>query len=638
MMRPRSGLGGFGPAGDAKSALPLATLGRLVAYLTRGCRLQLVLVLASVLTSAFAGVAGALFLKVLIDRYIAPLIGAAHPDFSGLAGAIGIMAGVYSVGVAGTFLCNRLMVVIGQSVQKRIRDDLFAHMQTLPVRYFDEHSFGDVMSHYTNDIDTLRQMLSQSAPMLFTAFATVAFVFAAMLYTSWLLTAQIALMIAAMLLVTRWIGGKSRTYFARQQNSLGALDGYIEEMMNGQKVVKVFCHEKEEMKRFDALSSALCDDATRANQYANVLMPLTIQIGNFNYVFIAIAGGVLSALGIGGLTLGGIASFLQLSRNVTMPISQVSQQFNAVIMALAGAERIFALMDEPPEADDGSVTLVNVRCETGGETLVESGERTGFFAWKRLRGDGSAEYVRLAGDVLFSDVSFGYDDRKTVLHNVSILARPGEKIAFVGQTGAGKTTIANLINRFYDVRTGRVRYDGIDIGRIKKSDLRRAVGVILQETNLFTESVRENIRYGRLDATDAEVEAAARLAGADDFISRLSSGYETILSGAGGGLSQGQCQLLSIARAAVADPPVLIMDEATSSIDTRTEAIVQRGMDSLMRGRTVFVIAHRLSTVRNADRIVVLHEGRVIEQGAHAELMAKKGRYYELATGARELD
>ena len=509
-------------------------------------------------------------------------------------------------------------------------------MQSLPIRYFDTHQSGDTMSRYTNDTDTLRQMIAQSMPQMFSSVITIVAVFCAMVATSIYLTLVVLAVVAVMFIVSRKIAGKSRRYFLRQQQSLGQTNGYIEEMINGQKVVKVFCHEEEAKEGFDGFNDQLCVNATEANRFANILMPIMANIGNLQYVLIAIIGGFLALGGVGGLTLGMIASFLQLSKSFSMPISQVSQQLNSVIMALAGAERIFELMDEEPEADEGYVTLVNARMENG--EVAETRERTGLWAWKHPHHDGTVTYTPLTGDVRFDDVDFGYSEDKIVLHNITLFAEPGQKVAFVGATGAGKTTITNLINRFYDLADGKIRYDGININKIKKSDLRRSLGIVLQDTSLFTGTVMENIRYGRLDATDEEVYAAARRANADGFINQLSEGYDTVLSGDGSGLSQGQRQLLAIARAAVADPPVMILDEATSSIDTRTESIVQKGMDALMHGRTVFVIAHRLSTVQNSDVIMVLDGGRIIERGTHDQLIAQKGRYYQLYTGAFELE
>lgn len=622
---------------------PGKTIGRLMSYIVQGYRLRFFSVLLFILLSALVSVAGSLFLSILIDDFIKPMLsaagsGALNQLWAGLFRAILIMACVYLGGILSTFLYNWLMVVISQGVQKHIRDEMFSRMQTLPIRYFDAHTHGDVMSHFTNDTDTLRQMLSQSVPQLFSSMITILIVFVSMLYVSIPLTGVVVLMTILMVFVARFVGGKSSTYFVKQQGDLGTLNGYIEEMMNGQKVVKVFCYEEEAKKKFDRLNDSLCGSATRANQFANVLMPINANLGNLQYVLIAIVGGALAVAGVGGLTLGAIASFLMLSRSFNMPISQVSQQLNSVIMALAGAERIFRLMDEEPEQDDGYVTLVNVKYDRKGEELVEAEERTGIWAWKHPHGNGDVTYTRLAGDVRFFDVDFGYEENKLVLNNVSLYAKPGEKVAFVGATGAGKTTITNLINRFYDIADGKIRYDGININKIRKSDLRRSLGIVLQDTNLFSGSILENIRYGNLSADDEEVKAAAMLANAHDFITRLPQGYDTEISGDGSDLSQGQRQLLSIARAAVADPPVMILDEATSSIDTRTEAIVQRGMDSLMMGRTVFVIAHRLSTVRNSDVIMVLEQGRIIERGNHEKLISERGKYYQLYTGAFELE
>ncbi|MBS1327350.1 MAG: ABC transporter ATP-binding protein [Oscillospiraceae bacterium] len=609
---------------------------RLLDYVWKGHKGQLIAVLICILVSAITGVAGSLFTQRLIDDYITPLLLSPSPVFTGLLQAILMMAVVYLAGTLAAFAYNRIMVSVSQGVLKQIRDGLFARMQALPIRYFDTHSHGDIMSVYTNDTDTLRQAVSQSLPQMFSAVITVVAVFIAMITTSIPLTVLVLLCVAGMLLVSRKVAGKSRRYFIRQQASLGSLNGYIEEMVHGQKVIKVFCHEEKAKEEFDRLNGELFEDADAANKYANILMPIMGNMGHLQYVLVAVVGGALALSGISSLTLGAIAAFLQLSRSFSQPISQMSQQFNSVVMALAGAGRIFALMDEEPETDEGYVSLVNAREENG--VLWETEEHTGLWAWKHPHGDGSVTYTKLTGDVRFFDVDFAYEEDKTVLHGVTLYAEPGQKVALVGATGAGKTTITNLLNRFYDIADGKIRYDGININKIHKSDLRRSLGIVLQDTNLFTGTVAENIRYGKPDATDEEVRAAARLANADGFIERLPEGYNTMLNGAGAGLSQGQRQLLSIARAAIADPPVMILDEATSSIDTRTEAIVQKGMDGLMKGRTVFVIAHRLSTVQNADAILVLDHGEVIERGSHDSLIQEKGVYYRLYTGAFELE
>ena len=614
------------------------TAKRLLSYVLKGYKFRFFLVLVCILVSAAASVSASLFLGSLIDDYIAPLLLTDQPVFSGLLHTLILMGCLYLAGALCTLAYNRIMVTISQGVQKEIRDELFVHMQTLPIRYFDTHAHGDVMSVYTNDVDTLRQMFSQSIPQMFASLVTIVVVFLAMLVTNPLLTAVVVLCVCGMLLVTRSIAGRSGKYFMRQQEKLGDLNGYIEEMVNGQKVVKVFCHEQKAQEGFDRVNDASFESADMANKYANILMPIMVNIGNIQYVIVAMAGGLMALGGVGGgVTLGVIASFLQLSKSFSQPISQISQQLNSVVMALAGAGRIFALMDEESERDEGTVTLVNAAYDQAGE-LGESGQRTNLWAWKVPQKEGGFAYTRLTGDVRFFDVDFEYEAGKPILHDISLFAKPGQKLAFVGATGAGKTTITNLINRFYDIADGKIRYDGININKIRKSDLRRSLGIVLQETNLFTGTVRENIRYGNLQATDEEVEAAAQLAGADDFIRRLPQGYDTLLTGNGANLSQGQRQLLAIARCAVADPPVMILDEATSSIDTRTESIVQQGMDSLMCGRTVFVIAHRLSTVRNSDAIMVLDHGRIVERGGHDDLIAQHGLYYQLYTGAFELE
>ena len=614
------------------------TVRRLMRYVGKGYGVQFVLVLLCILVSATASVSGSLFLGSLIDDYITPLLAMDNPVFDGLLRALTMMGCLYLTGALCALIYNRLMVTISQGVQKKIRDDLFGHMQELPIKYFDTHAHGDVMSVYTNDVDTLRQMFSQSIPQVINSLMMIVVAFIGMLFTDLLLTGVVILCIIGMLTVTRFLAGRSGRYFVRQQVKLGDLNGYIEEMINGQKVVKVFCHEAEAQEGFDQVNNALFESADKANKYANILMPILINIGNIQYVIIAMAGGALALSGIGsGITLGAIATFLQLSKSLSNPISQISQQLNSVVMALAGAQRIFDLMDEPVEEDHGRVTLVNVNFDQEGN-LHETDQRTNIWAWKVPQEDGSYSYVRLTGDVRFDDVDFAYEEGKTILHDITLFAKPGQKLAFVGATGAGKTTITNLINRFYDIADGKIRYDGISINDIHKPDLRRSLGIVLQDTNLFTGTVRENIRYGNLEATDEEVEAAAQLANADDFIRRLPQGYDTMLTGNGANLSQGQRQLIAIARAAVADPPVMILDEATASIDTRTEAIVQQGMDALMSGRTVFVIAHRLSTVRNSDAIMVLDHGRIVERGNHEDLIAQHGIYYQLYTGAFELE
>lgn len=616
---------------------PGKTLMRLLSYVWNYYKVECVFVAIGIAVSSLAAVAGNLFIKNLIDDYIMPFLSENNPSFAPLVRALLIMAGIYYIGTFATFLYARLMVNVTQGTLKRIRDDMFTHMERLPIKYFDTHAHGDIMSCYTNDTDTLRQMISQSIPQMLSSVITIVSTFISMIVLSIPLTLLIIVMVAAMVGVVRKIGSQSGKYFIRQQKDLGVLNGYIEEMMEGQKVVKVFCHEEETKKKFYELNDGLFDSAKNANIYANILMPVMANLGNINYVITLAVGSILAINGVGGLTLGALASFLQLTRSFNMPITQVSQQFNSIIMALAGAERVFDLLDEPVEEDHGYVTLVNAVEEPDG-TLKESPVRTGIWAWKHPhQADGTITYEKLQGDVVFNGVDFGYTDDKIVLHDIKMYAKPGQKVAFVGATGAGKTTITNLINRFYDIQDGKIRYDGININKIKKPDLRRSLGMVLQDTHLFTGTVADNIRYGKLDATDEEVIAAAKLANAHYFITKLPQGYDTVLSGDGSELSQGERQLLAIARAAIADPPVLILDEATSSIDTRTETIVQSGMDKLMKGRTVFVIAHRLSTIKNSDVIMVLDQGRIIERGDHESLLAEKGRYYQLYTGAFEL-
>lgn len=625
-----------------KTKVDFKVIGRVLSYITGKYRVYFAFAMIGTLLSSFASVYGIMFLEELIDEYITPLVevvlGGGTADYSGLLISILKIAAIYVVGIVGNFVCQYLMVLISQGVLKRIRDNMFSHMQTLPIKYFDTNAFGDIMSRYTNDTDTLEQMIAQSIPQIINTVVTVVIVLIAMIKTSIPLTLFMFITIGLMLVITKYISGKSGKYFVAQQKAFGKLDGYIEEMINGQKVVKVFNHEEASKEEFDKLNDDLRENARNANKFANILMPIMGNLGYLQYVLLACVGGALAISGVSSLTIGGIVSFLELSRSFTRPITQVSQQINSVVMALAGAGRIFNMIDEPGEVDDGYVTLVNAKYDSRGE-LTETEERTGIWAWKHPHAaDGSVTYTLLRGDVRLNEVDFGYVEGKTVLHDVSVFAEPGQKVAFVGATGAGKTTITNLINRFYDIADGKIRYDGININKIKKADLRRSLGIVLQETNLFTGTVRDNIRYGKLDATDEEVEAAAKLANAHDFIKRLPQGYDTMLTGGGANLSQGQRQLIAIARAAVADPPVMILDEATSSIDTRTEAIVQAGMDSLMYGRTVFVIAHRLSTVQNSDVIMVLERGRIIERGNHDKLIAEKGKYYQLYTGAFELE
>ena len=623
--------------GDKVNRHYARTARRLMGYVASTYKLQFACVLVAIIISALANVAGPLFLMVLIDDFITPLMGQQGPDFTALNQAMAGLAAFYVAGVICTYIYNRLMVNIGQGVQKRVRDEMFEHMQTLPIRYFDQHPHGELMSRYTNDIDTLRQMINQALPMAFLSLITILAISAVMISISIPLSVLAAAMVLLMLFISRTLAGRCGKYFVAQQLAIGRVTGYIEERLGGQKVIKVFNHEAETMEEFDALNNKLRQSAFNANKYANVIMPVITNIGNLQFVLTAITGGLLSLCGLASLTLGQIASYLQFTKSFNQPFAQISQQSNSIIMALAGAERIFNMMDEEPEPDEGSVTLVNARVDGKG-TITEAAERTNTWAWKYPNSDGTYTYTKLCGDVRFADMDFGYDPRHMVLHNISLYAKPGQKLAFVGATGAGKTTITNLINRFYDIQKGSITYDGIDIGGIRKEDLRRSLGIVLQDTHLFTGTIMENIRYGRLDATDEEVYGAARLANADQFIRMLPQGYGTMLTGDGEELSQGQRQLLAIARAAIADPPVLILDEATSSIDTRTEALVQGGMDELMKGRTVFVIAHRLSTIRNSDAIMVLDHGNIVERGNHESLIKEKGIYYQLYTGGLELD
>ena len=613
-----------------------ATVKRLAAYAAKPYKLKLIVVAVCILVSGIVSVVGALFIKSLIDDYVTPMLASATPDFGPLLRAILTMVCIYLVGIVATYAYNYLMVGVSQGVLKQLRDDMFEHMQKLPIRYFDTNQFGDIMSRYTNDSDALRNMISRGLPQMATSAVTVLMVFTAMVVSSPILTLVVLATITVMLQFTKNIGAKSGMYFHKQQKDIGAVNGYIEELIGGQKVVKVFNHEKESKEGFDALNQQLCDSATSANAYANIMMPVMGNFGYIQYILVAIVGGALAVSGVSSLTLGAIASFLQLSRSFNMPLSQIFQQYNVVIMAIAGAERIFELMDEEQEQDEGHVTLVNVKQQADG-SLVETEEHTGLWAWKDSAKEGGPTYTLLQGDIRFKDVNFRYVEDKPVLKEVSLFAKPGQKIALVGATGAGKTTITNLINRFYDIQSGEILYDGINIRDIHKPDLRRSLGIVLQDTHLFTGTIRENIRYGNPKATDEEVVAAAKLANAHGFISRLPNGYDTVIEGDGAGLSQGQKQLLSIARAAVADPPVMILDEATSSIDTRTETIVQRGMDALMEGRTVFVIAHRLSTIQNAHAILVMDNGQIVERGDHQQLLEQKGIYYRLYTGATEI-
>lgn len=622
-----------GPRGPKpKIKNPGKLFARLMGFIFKKYLPACIIVVICIFVSVLANVQGTMFTKNLIDDYIVPLVKTGNPDYGPLLAAMGRVAVFYGIGVISTFAYSKIMIYVSQGTIKNLRVELFSHMQDLPIRYFDSHAHGDIMSIYTNDIDTLRQLISQSLPQILNSAITVVSVFVSMVILNIPLTVLTIVMVIVTTVVTKKFAGFSSRYFLAQQRDLGKVNGFIEEMLNGQKVVKVFTHEQENIEAFDKINDELFESAYNANMYSNMLGPVNAQIGNLSYVLCALAGGVMALSGFGGLTLGKLASFLTFNKSFNMPISQVSQQFNSIIMALAGCDRIFSLLDETPETDEGYVTLVNAKEENG--KLTETPEHTGLWAWKHThQADGSVDYKKLEGDVVFDDVDFGYVPEKIVLHDVDLFATPGQKIAFVGTTGAGKTTITNLINRFYDIADGKIRYDGININKIKKADLRHSLGIVLQDTHLFTATVMENIRYGKLDATDDEVYAAARLANADTFIRQLPDGYNTILTGDGANLSQGQRQLLAIARAAIADPPVLILDEATSSIDTRTERIVQDGMDKLMHGRTTFVIAHRLSTVRNSDCIMVLEQGRIIERGNHDELISKKGKYYQLYTG-----
>ena len=622
-----------GPRGPKpKIKNPGKLFARLMGFIFKKYLPACIIVVICIFVSVLANVQGTMFTKNLIDDYIVPLLKTGSPDYGPLLAAMGRVAVFYGIGVISTFAYSKIMIYVSQGTIKNLRVELFSHMQDLPIRYFDSHAHGDIMSIYTNDIDTLRQLISQSLPQILNSAITVVSVFVSMVILNIPLTVLTIVMVIVTTVVTKKFAGFSSRYFLAQQRDLGKVNGFIEEMLNGQKVVKVFTHEQENIEAFDKINDELFESAYNANMYSNMLGPVNAQIGNLSYVLCALAGGVMALSGFGGLTLGKLASFLTFNKSFNMPISQVSQQFNSIIMALAGCDRIFSLLDEAPETDEGYVTLVNAKEETG--NLTETPEHTGLWAWKHThQADGSVDYKKLEGDVVFDDVDFGYVPEKIVLHDVDLFATPGQKIAFVGTTGAGKTTITNLINRFYDIADGKIRYDGININKIKKADLRHSLGIVLQDTHLFTATVMENIRYGKLDATDDEVYAAARLANADTFIRQLPDGYNTVLTGDGANLSQGQRQLLAIARAAIADPPVLILDEATSSIDTRTERIVQDGMDKLMHGRTTFVIAHRLSTVRNSDCIMVLEQGRIIERGSHDELISKKGKYYQLYTG-----
>ena len=621
---------------NKEKKLDKSTLKRLFGYILKKYKFQFFIVMILVILSSLTNVASSLFLQSLIDDYITPMLSETNPIFTPLLKALSTMACIYLVGILSTYLYNRIMAKISQGTLKSIRDEMFANMQKLPIRYFDTHTNGDIMSYYTNDTDTLRELISRGIPQIVSLVVTIVSTFIAMIYTSVYLTLLVIVILCIMLKVTKDIGGKSSTYFIRQQESIAKANGYIEEMINGQKVIKVFSHEEEAIENFKKINDSLCDDTTLANKYSNILMPSLANIGNIQFVLIGVVGGLLAINGIGGLTIGAIASFLNLSKSFSMPITQLAQQINLVVMAIAGAKRIFKLMDEEKEVDNGYVTLVNAKNVDG--NIQEVDHYTGMWAWKHKHHDGRLEYVELKGHIELTNVDFGYQENKTILHDISLYAKPGQKIAFVGATGAGKTTITNLLNRFYDIEDGKIRYDGININKIKKADLRRSLGMVLQDVNLFTGTIKENIKYGNENATDEEVYEAAKLANADQFIMHLPNGYNTMIDGNGGSLSQGQKQLISIARAALNNPPVMILDEATSSIDTRTEKIVQDGMDKLMNGRTVFVIAHRLSTVRNSKAIIVLDHGRIIERGNHEDLIKQKGVYYRLYTGAFELE